>query len=617
MRRALDEVLSQSDRIRTSPQTDPSSLLARAFSSSRLDLGTTTFATLRSVDEVNSTETGFSPNDPTWVGSTAQATLSGSYNGFAGSGTMTFRVDQGGIHGQDNLIITVLKPNGLPSTTISINSTDPIDQQYNVGNGLKLTLGAGRLIKDTSFNVQVTFGLPSSYSPTNPEWQGSTAPVTVGGTYDGSSGTGPLTFRVTQGGTHGQDNLVISEFASDGTLLDTVTLFASDPLSQTYTLSNGLTLNLGSGTLITDEEFTVDVQDGTIHVDRPFNGTGNNSANLESGQSVTDGSFLVNGVSIDVSAADTVNAVLDRITQSAAGVTAAFDAVTETVMLTQNSPGLTKTITLGADTSGFLSAVKLAGAVVSEGNGNLTTPIADVQNLAWINSGTVLVNGMGISFDVNSDSLTDVLERISAAGAGVSAWYQESSGRVFVVGNSPLATIQLDSNGTGLFSTLGIADGTYQGQPAAGSSSRRGVSRTTASEIAQALNDAAHALNGLFDDLAPDETPSPELLKLRADIQSAFAGQFDSSGPRYETGLGLRFDFGSNAREVFRFTSAVQQRLLVKLKTARGTDEFREVFLGNGSDEGLLERLDQLLDRAETELTAALASAGLFVDVRA
>ena len=91
--------------------------------------------------------------------------------------------------------------------------------------------------------------------------------------------------------------------------------------------------------------------------DNPFNVTRNSDPNLEPGLSVTDGSFQINGTTIDVNASDSINGVLDRINQSAAGVTATFEAASETVLLTQNTAGATPDLLLENDTSGFLAAV--------------------------------------------------------------------------------------------------------------------------------------------------------------------------------------------------------------------------------------------------------------------
>ena len=95
-----------------------------------------------------------------------------------------------------------------------------------------------------------------------------------------------------------------------------------------------------------------------------FNGTGMNSPLFDAGLSVGAGAFTVNGVAIAVAATDTLTTVLDRITASQAGVTATYDATTDRVRLVAKKMDATP-ITLGADTSGFLAAVKLDGTHLS------------------------------------------------------------------------------------------------------------------------------------------------------------------------------------------------------------------------------------------------------------
>ena len=134
-----------------------------------------------------------------------------------------------------------------------------------------------------------------------------------------------------------------------------------------------------------------------VDPDKPFDGTRTNNPNLEYGFSVTAGSFEVNGVTVNVSASDTVNAVLNRITQSAAGVTATFDAATETVLLNQKTQGETPTIVLSNDTSGFVQAMKLASAVPVPGtDADPDKTFATVSQFASIQSGTI------IQLDLNS-----------------------------------------------------------------------------------------------------------------------------------------------------------------------------------------------------------------------
>ena len=208
----------------------------------------------------------------------------------------------------------------------------------------------------------------TAYSTDAPEWTGtSTAQPTIGGEYDGSSGDNTLTFKVKKGGTLGGDLIQINVYDSNNNQIDSLN-FKKQDSNTIYNLSNGLTVTFGEGDFVKNDSFSVEVYDNvenTVDPSKPFNGTGSDDPNLQYGLDVTAGSFEINGTTIDVSADDTINSVLDKINQSDAGVTASFDAVSETVLLTQNTPGSTPDIVLANDTSGFVAAVKLDGAVAT------------------------------------------------------------------------------------------------------------------------------------------------------------------------------------------------------------------------------------------------------------
>ncbi|HEY3857501.1 MAG TPA: flagellar filament capping protein FliD [Verrucomicrobiae bacterium] len=95
------------------------------------------------------------------------------------------------------------------------------------------------------------------------------------------------------------------------------------------------------------------------------------SANLST--AITDGGsgngeFLVNGVQINYNAStDTVNDVLQRINDSAAGVTATYDGTSNQFKLTNNTTG-DSGISLSDVTGNFLAATGLSGGALQTGN---------------------------------------------------------------------------------------------------------------------------------------------------------------------------------------------------------------------------------------------------------
>jgi hypothetical protein len=115
-------------------------------------LAPATATTLQSNEEVNSASTSYSTTAPAWTGaSTAQATVSGEYDGSNGTDTLTFQVSRGGTHGSLNLQVDVYDSNNTQIDTISIKKNDAIDKQYTLDNGLVLAFSAGDLKKNDTF----------------------------------------------------------------------------------------------------------------------------------------------------------------------------------------------------------------------------------------------------------------------------------------------------------------------------------------------------------------------------------------------------------------------------------------------------------------------------------
>ena len=198
--------------------------------------------------------------DDAWGGADAEFAVGGTYDGSNGSGTLTFEVTQGGTHGTDDLSVAVFDANNNQIDTIAISSTDAIGQQYTLSNGLSLSLGEGNILEGSSFTLDVVAGEHSA--AIDDAWGGADAEFAVGGTYDGSNGSGTLTFEVTQGGTHGTDDLSVAVFDADNKQIDTIAISSTDAIGQQYTLSNGLSLSLGEGNILEGSSFTLDVVAG-------------------------------------------------------------------------------------------------------------------------------------------------------------------------------------------------------------------------------------------------------------------------------------------------------------------------------------------------------------------
>lgn len=185
--------------------------------------------------------------------------------------------------------------------------------------------------------------------------------------------------------------------------------------------------------------------------------------------------FTINGHQITINTADSLQSVFDQISTVTSGqVTASYDAATDKITL--NSVG---EIVLGAanDTSNFLSVMRLANSGVDGAITSSSTLGSAATNVPLVNArlrggfgavdgsgnGSFKINGEEISYNINTDSLSAVLARITASDAGVTASYDRVADRV-VLANKTTGNVGIGfSDVTGsLMSALGIATGSLQ-----------------------------------------------------------------------------------------------------------------------------------------------------------
>ncbi|MEJ2730466.1 MAG: flagellin hook IN motif-containing protein [Deltaproteobacteria bacterium] len=513
----------------------------------------------------------------------------------------------------------------------------------------------------------------TGYSTDPPEWtRTSTAQPTVGGEYDGSSGSDTLTFKVKKGGTAGSDLIQIEVYDSNNNQIDTLNFKKQDGIDTPQALSNGLTVSFSEGDFVKNDTFSLEVYDNVenaVNPDNPFNGTGIEDPNFQSGLAVTGGSFEINGTTIDVAADDTINSVIDKINDSSAGVTATFDAATETVLLTQNTPGSTPDIVLANDTSGFVAAVKLDGAVAVPGeDGTVTedpaTPLAEVDAFSTVQSGSISVNGVSIDIDVETDSLNDILDRITASEAGVTASYDGNAKRVSLTSNDSESQLIVDSGSTNFFPAVEISDGTYEpvnetvevqtgGVDAVKSSdltveyaetyvtelaaaagededvAETGVAPADAKMLGELVNIIADSMNALFDGSAVSASPGFETEALQNEVRNTIASWFESEGSQFNTNLsigsdseasefktdfGIGFDFEDTDGKVFKFSQADRNRFEDALTSPQSAAAVQKALFGIESG-GLFNQLHSALTAAGTGSDLKVDPIGLFLDV--
>lgn len=476
-------------------------------------------------------------------------------------------------------------------------------------------LSANSLLLDLSStaasltSVEEINASPMSFTPFGPDWNdGSSALLTFGGEYDGSNGTGAFNFEVRRAGTHGTDNLRIRVEDPQGGPVQNISIDSSDAEDTQYSINNGLYFTLGPGDLVNRDTTTIQVFDNigaVVDPGNPLGGLRNSNPNLQfGGPSILDGSFFLNGQSISVTTTDTINDVIDRINLSSGGVTATFNDTLERIDFLQNQTGSLPTIDLQSDTSNFLQAMKLDTAVVTAGiDPESEQALENVAVFSSVQSGDIVINGQQITIDATSDSLVAVIDKINASSAGAVASFDTETQKVLIEAADPNGVLEIDSNGTGLFAALQIAEGRVDPEAVS-----NGVSRRRSYEIADATAAVFEELNFLLRDASfnggssiSNSIRGPLEATLRALIGSDASDRF-----------GMQFGALADAKSGRGYASidrpALTQNLQLRGASVQG-------FLGDTKDtNGLISSLLEATRSSLLHVNKALGLSGSVID---
>lgn len=158
------------------------------------------------------------------------------------------------------------------------------------------------------------------------------------------------------------------------------------------------------------------------------------ATNLES--AVITGSFKINGITVDIDeTTDTINTVLNKINDSAAGVTAELSG--DRIILTQKTAGASPTITVGDDTSGFLTAAKILDpAALTAGTDAGSVAKMSTTGLGFTD-GYFTINNYTFSVNTGAESVQDIVNKINGSSAGVMAFYDSQADTVTLTSKEP------------------------------------------------------------------------------------------------------------------------------------------------------------------------------------
>jgi flagellar hook-associated protein 2 len=198
-------------------------------------------------------------------------------------------------------------------------------------------------------------------------------------------------------------------------------------------------------------------------------------ATLPTATAPTAGTFTVDGKQVTVTLTESLQQVFDAISTATGGnVTGTYDDTSDTVSL---KSGDGSPVVLGAanDTSNLLSALKLennnlgTGIDTSSGrlgaastsstlvNAGLATPVTGTDGSG---NGSFTINGVSISYNVNTSTIASVINSINNSTAGVTANYNPSSDSITLANNATGSTGigVADTSGT-LMASLGLTTG--------------------------------------------------------------------------------------------------------------------------------------------------------------
>lgn len=247
-------------------------------------------------------------------------------------------------------------------------------------------------------------------------------------------------------------------------------------------------------------------------------------ATMRTATAVKAGTFTINGKPVTVATTDSLQDVFNAISTATDGeVTASYNATQDKITLSGSS-----SIVLGAanDTSNFLSVLKLAnnGSSTVTSSGKLgtvkTTAALGSAGLgaSVSGSGSFSINGVSISYNTATDTLTSLISRINKSTAGVTASYDSTNDRMLLTNNSTGDMgVGVTDDSNGILAALGLTSG-------AGASLTRGQNALftvnggdVLSSTSNTLTDSVHGISGLS---VTVNTEAEQTLTVGSDVAS-------------------------------------------------------------------------------------------------
>ncbi|OGB98537.1 hypothetical protein A2V82_02390 [candidate division KSB1 bacterium RBG_16_48_16] len=154
---------------------------------------------------------------------------------------------------------------------------------------------------------------------------------------------------------------------------------------------------------------------------------------------VPDGTATINGKTFTLSDYSTVDAFMTAVNNDEdADAHIYYNRSTDRFVIEHDTPG--ETLTLAESASGFLTQVNItAGSYAANTTGVQTDVLLKNANFDYAFSaaetGSFTINGVEIDWDADSDTLGEIISRINASEANVTAFYDESLDKVTFTAN--------------------------------------------------------------------------------------------------------------------------------------------------------------------------------------
>lgn len=372
----------------------------------------------------------------------------------------------------------------------------------------------------------------------------------------------------------------------------------SATVGSTWALTADAGATTGSYAISVTQLATASKRTGASHMSAPLSATNDVSgitiATLPTSTKATAGNFTINGAQVNVALTDSLQDVFAKISTATGGaVTASYDSTTDKVSLNSSSE-----IVLGSanDSSNLLSALQLfnngTGTIASGnplGAANTTATLANSRLSKAITAvdssgnGTFALNGVNIAYNINTDSLSDVIKRINNSTAGVTASYDTTTDRMVLLNNTTGDTgFGLSEASGGFLDATGLSMSTVGAATIRGKNAQFSINGgSTISSASNTLNSAVTGITGLTVQATTEGTQNITVTSNTAAMKTAiqnFIDKYNVVQSYIDTQTSVSVTNGtvnasllSNNREVQDWASSLRSKVFASVSGLSGT----------------------------------------------